>query len=419
MHRSQKLRYWLIAAFAAETFCVTYGLKFAPLAPVFSLLYFFAGVAIALLFLYFPEAKMASKKQALQTSFSYRYKILFLIGFGALLYYMCRYLFDTTPIDINAADMLPVINKMGQRFVNGQWKHVYDSIPEIWNGTKPIYLPATWLPFSVPVMFNIDIRWVTAACLLFVFSVAYFILHPSRDRIFSFITLIIAFILFWWLMTENDTHGFISLSEEGVIVAYYTLLVIAILSGNIYFMGIAISLCVLSRYAVIGWVPAFLIYLLLHKKIKELFILIAVGVVFFFGFFILPFGWNNFIQLLQLPGNYVEFAGRVWRDSPEVFSESMGFAKFFGPGNINALHHTLIAVTFIVPTCFVVYCFYKSSKKNISNIALASLKLGVVFFYNFIDVPYLYLFYTSSFISLVAVSFFVSKDFGEPDAGIV
>ncbi|MFZ6026041.1 MAG: hypothetical protein ACOYVG_16495 [Bacteroidota bacterium] len=39
-----------------------------------------------------------------------------------------------------------------------------------------------------------------------------------------------------------------------------------------------------------------------------------------------------------------------------------------------------------------------------NNIALAALKLSIVVVYTFIDVPYQYLFYTSSFISLIAIA---------------
>jgi hypothetical protein len=323
---------------------------------------------------------------------------------------MCKYWFAAVPVDIDHADMLPIIKVMDHRFLDGQWKHIYEPIPEIWNGAKPIYLPATWLPFSLSMVFNFDLRWITAACILFVFSVSFFILRPNKKGLFSLLTIITVFMLFWWLMTENETHGFITVSEEGVVVAYYVMLVLALLSGNIYFTAIAISLCMLSRYALIGWVPAFIVYLIFNKKKKELLVLPLTGLALFFGLFILPFGWDAFKELLQLPGNYIEFAKRVWQDSPEVFSGSMGFAQFFGPGRISLLHNTLILLTFIVPGLFVVYCSYQSRKRKISNIHLASLKLGLVVFYSFIDVPYLYLFYTSSFISLVLVAFFVAKD---------
>ena len=52
---------------------------------------------------------------------------------------------------------------------------------------------------------------------------------------------------------------------------------------------------------------------------------------------------------------------------------------------------------------------WNSRKKVMENIPLAALKLSSVIFYNFIDVPYLYLFYTSSFISLLVGAVVVSS----------
>jgi len=122
-------------------------------------------------------------------------------------------------------------------------------------------------------------------------------------------------------------------------------------------------------------------------------------------------GWQTFSRLAKLPGNYVAFAVRVWKDSPDVFSTAPGLAWFFGPGRITILHRLLIGLSFIVPAGFVLYCHRRGKKGQVSNIALASLKLSLVIFYCFIDVPYLYLFYTSSFVSLVIVTMLVrTKD---------
>jgi hypothetical protein len=413
-----KLEFRLIAAFAVETFCITYGLKSPPLLPVFSVVYFIAGITIAILLLCFPDAKNLRQQRPVLSRHPVFYKPVFVLVFGAVVFYFAKYWFSTVPVDIDRADMLPIIKVMDQRFINGQWKHVYDIIPEIWKGSQPIYLPGTWLPFSIPVFMNVDMRWVTAISITFVFSVSYFMLRFNKDQFISLLVFILAGILFWWLITENEAHGFISVSEEGVAAVYYVLLVLALLSENIYLAAAAISLCMLSRYSLIGWIPAFIIYLLLKNKKKEIIILAVIGLVMLLGLFILPFGSDSFIKLSHLPGNYIDFARRVWNDSPEVFSTGLGFAKFFGPGRILQLHHTLIVLTFSVPVLFVVVCFFLSKKIKISNIPLAALKISLVFFYSFIDVPYLYLFYTSSFISLIAVSYFVSRDFTKIEATV-
>ena len=43
-------------------------------------------------------------------------------------------------------------------------------------------------------------------------------------------------------------------------------------------------------------------------------------------------------------------------------------------------------------------------RRGRNNVPLAALKLSLVIFYCFIDVPYLYLFYTSSLVSLIILA---------------
>jgi hypothetical protein len=52
----------------------------------------------------------------------------------------------------------------------------------------------------------------------------------------------------------------------------------------------------------------------------------------------------------------------------------------------------------------------------IANIPLAGLKLSLVIFYCFIDVPYLYLFYTSSFVSLIMLVLLIRDRQDDPAA---
>src|SRR5260221_1065397 len=157
---------WLLAAFAIETLCATYGLKMAAHTAVVSIIYFAAGIGIALLIISIPAPE---KKQFVFVStgkFNNYFKYAVFLIMVVMAYIVANYWFYLIPIDIDYADMLPVIKVMNERFVAGQWKHVYDNIPEIWNGIRPVYLPAMWLPFSPAIMFNFDMRWITVCCLL-------------------------------------------------------------------------------------------------------------------------------------------------------------------------------------------------------------------------------------------------------------
>lgn len=406
MPKQNHLRTWLVAAFAIETLCITYALQFPDLASYNSIVYFVCGVSIAVIILFLPQAKKTSIHFSLSSQNYLKFFLVITIGFllGCLGYFIIH----ETPIDYKNADMLPVIKTMNERFLNGQLKQVYNNIPEIWNGSEPIYLPAMWLPFLPAVAANIDVRWITITGLFLATVMSFLFLSFKKKS--TIIILVIVSMLLWWLLSEDDTHGFIRYSEEGVVVMYYVLLMFALISENIIFISIAVCLCLLSRYALIGWVPAFFIYLLANKKIKPAVIFACTGIFFLFFFFIIPFGWHPFLRLMHLPGNYIDFSKRVWDDSPEVFTDYIGFAKFFMPDRVHLLHGLLIALSFIVPTAFVLSCNFYKKKYALNNIPTAALKISLVIFYNFLDVPYLYLFYTSTFVSLAAVVFFAGRE---------
>ena len=419
----------ILIAFAVETLSVTWLLKIPGWTPFFSVLYFGSGIGIAGLLLFFPAVQLPvfSLRSSNKPVNHYR---LILIGMVALaMYSWCRYWFEEMPIDITNADMLPIIKVMGDRFIAGQHSHIYDTIPWIWHGTQPIYLPAMWLPYVPAIAAGVDMRWVTMAGLLFAFGTFLFLYRPQGHRYLSFFLGVLAFLLFWWIVADN-TPGIVSVSEEGAVIGYYVLLVLALISGKPWLTGIAISLCMLSRYALVGWVPAYLLYLLLEKKRRDLLIITLAGIGCFVLLFLLPVGWVIFLRLARLPGDYIGFAARVWRDSPDVFWTAPGLAYFFGPKRIALLHGLLVTLSFAVPALFVIFCYWRGRRviaegkgpvahggrgkadvsRAFANIPLAALKLGLVVFYCFIDVPYLYLFYTSSFVSLIGVTLLLREE---------
>jgi hypothetical protein len=387
----------LLISFTAETFFAGYGLLSAGQTALTSILYFVAGLILVLSLLFVPEATLNIRDRS-----GFRIvgiKLALTGGMIFLAYITSRYWLFRIPIDPDYADMLPVIKVMNERFLSGHWKQVYDPIAEIWNGTRPIYLPAMWLPYSSTILMKMDMRWMTVLCILLSFGSFLWVLRLSKNSFYSYLLMAVAAMFFWWIFSRDDVHGLISLSEEGPVILYYVLLCFAIVSGNIYFIGIAASLCLLSRYSGIGWILPFLLLLIAGKKYKKTVLFALTGMLFFLLFFLIPFGFSPVRQLIQLPSGYVSFAQRVWADSPETFWLNLGLAKFFGPHHAAALHATLLLGSFILPVVFVSVCLLQK-KWRLHNVSLATLKLTLIIFYQFIDVPYGYLFYTSSFVSL-------------------
>src|SRR5579872_5096507 len=385
MNRPKNLSAVMLGAFALETLSATWFLKIPGAVPYLSITYFLSGIGISFLLLRFPPLSLPIPGQKTLNSPLNHYR---LIAAGLIIlvsWSWCRYWFDETPIDISNADMLPIIRVMGERFIAGRQSHIYDSIPSIWHGTQPIYLPAMWLPYVPAIALGIDMRWIAIAGLLFAFIVFLFLYRANTHSYLSFLLGVLAFLLFWWIVADN-TPGIVSVAEEGTVIGYYVLLVLALISGKPWLTGIAISLCMLSRYALVGWVPAFLLYLALEKKWRQDLAIAVSGMLCFVLLFLLPVGWVTFLRLASLPGDYVAFAARVWKDSPDVFSTAPAFAWFFGRNHIVLLHGLLLVLSFTTPLFFLMAGYRKY--RGI-NLPLATLKLSLVVFFSFIDVPYL------------------------------
>jgi hypothetical protein len=415
MQKLTQIQLLLVISFLIETVCVTYAISFPQWVPIASVIYFIAGITIGLLFLRLPQSRLSFTipSKSIQTGIGY--KLFFALIIAIIMHHFTKNWIIDTPLTIYDADMLPVMKVMSQRFLQGQWSGVYTPIPEIWGGIQPIYLPAMWLPFTIAVAGNFDLRWITTGGLLLSFCIFLIVFTPPKKQIISILLVLTACMLFWWLQTE-EVHNFIRLSEEGVVVCYFSLLTVALLSGNYYAIGLSAALCALSRYSLVGWLPAMLFYLLFIKKNKkELFAFVSTGLGVFVLLVILPFGWKILQVFLSLPSQYIEHANRVWKDSPELFRESMGFAKFFSPLKTGLLHRVLITAAFGVPLLFITGCYawQKTKKRILPNMPLACLKISLVVFYSLLDVPYLYLFYTSSFVSLIAIAYFMQKNTNE------
>jgi hypothetical protein len=394
---TNRIPFLLVVAFLIETVCATYALCLPQLAAVISVLHTLAGITIAVLLLFVQQGGSVSPKT------SNNYKWMIMVAVLAAMCFFGYYWMQEVPLDYHEGDMLPIIKTMNQRFLSGHWSNVYDRIPWIWNGIDPIYLPAMWLPFSLPVMLNIDLRWLTVVALFIVFCI--FLWRLVLKVKYTVMLLVGGLVLLCWIFTAEKA-GLIPYAEEGVVILYYVLLCLALGKENIWWIAICASLCLLSRYAFIGWLPAMAVYFIYQRRWKDVFRLAIAGIACIVVLLILPFGWERFTGLVALPSSYIEFTARVWRDSPPVFTEGLGFAKFFGPGNIAGLHYTLIILSFAVPLIFVwlTLQFKKRTALVVRQIPIASLKISLVVFYCLVDVPYLYLFYTSSFVSLIAIT---------------
>jgi hypothetical protein len=387
----------LLFSLAAEILLSSYGLLIGEQSTVVSVLYLLAGIVFLFCVVTLPEIRFQQDRDLEKRSLV---KVPLLLLMILLAFFTSRYWLDRIPLDPDFADMLPIMKVMNERLLHGQLKHVYDPIPEIWNGVRPIYLPAMWLPYLPALILQFDMRWITVGMVLISFTIILAIIRIRKNRYFGYAQLIVFALLFWWIFSRNDVHGLISMSEEGVVIFYFVLLTLAIISENPFFLGISTAFCLLSRYSMIGWLIPCIIYFIIRKDFRRMRIFIFTCASCVLLLFLIPFGFKTLEQMILLPGNYIAFARHVWEYSSEVYWLNPGLAKFYGPKGMVSLHHTLLILSFGVPLLFMCFCLFQK-KIKLHNINLACFKVSLLVFYQFVDVPYGYLFFTCSFVSMV------------------
>jgi hypothetical protein len=384
---------WIMLLAVLQVFNATYFLKIEGFENINSILFLGSGVLIAALILKIPAVHFSGKQWRHKGTIG---KGLIILALLPVSYHVSRKIMDGTPLGIQYADMLPIMKVMVTRFLNGQWAHVYDPIPEIWGGIQPIYLPAMWMPYIYSTVLDFDMRWITVSA---IWASIILCIWPGRWRrygLYALFAIGLLFLLSWFHFEE--TNNVIRLTEEGVVYLFYVCMAIALILRNPYLVGICAALCFLSRYSIIGWLPFSLLYLLYKKDYSFLAKYAASGLATAL-LLLLPFGLRPLTVHWIQPDLYIQHAERVWRENPEYFRRSLGVAKFFGPGAVRANHAVLQYGSFLVPILFF-FLVRKRGRTPMHLVLLSGFQLALTFFYNFIDVSYLYLYYTPVFVSL-------------------
>jgi hypothetical protein len=174
-------------------------------------------------------------------------------------------------------------------------------------------------------------------------------------------------------------------------------------------------LCLLSRYAILLWVPAFFILLFFSGNKKQGIYTAVILLTGMLAIFIIPF-LLSYPKILETGySQYTaaalgEWKGQSWQkdgDMPFQLSQGYGFAIYFyqlGKGEIiqrlklTQMVHFIICIVLPVATVLW-YRLRKNKRLSLNWFLLFSLKLHLVFFFAFIQVPYAYLFFTPLLVS--------------------
>ncbi len=312
-----------------------------------------------------------------------------------------------TPVDYHLSDVLPIMQVMSQRFVNGQ--EVYAIIPEIWGGMQPIYLPAMWMPYIPSVIWHFDPRWITVFFLL-ACSALVLLWQPAGKRLsgWSLLVLIPTLVMF-----ANFLHWdpiLISMTDEGVVIGFYVLLAWALWYGNPWLVGIALTLSVLSRVSLLAWIPFFGLFVWLFESRKKA--AQIAGSALIFGVFLMVITKAIFYLdvFRALPGRYLDavMGEDYWKLKPTI-EESLGMAKFLQQKDLPLLQNLTYLTTLGAPLLCLLAFWRFRDRMDATFFGIATLKITLVFFFNLLIIPVPNIFYTSGFLSLAILAFYTHR----------
>jgi len=408
----------------AETLSCTYILRSSIDAEVVAIIYFLSGLGIGLLPL-LPQKLHAMLQDEAKIPITIN-RWLIPIGFiliGGFFVWQAISIISTLPIDVLSADMLPQIQVMCQRLIDGE--KIYAPIMEIWNGKQPPYMPLMWLPFTFAQWAGIDIRFTTIVFFLLGLYCTYKLLPKSYagNPLIVFVSFISLFMLLNFLLLKDKiTFG---LTEEGIVIAYYLFLALALISKKPILIGIAIACCLMSRFSLFFWVPMYLIHVFVYESRKQAYTVTAVIAIIILLVFLLPFGFRQPEYFLNIPADYhvgVDNALRYNDDeNGKYYQNFLGYARYFDISQIKLLHDLQIIVAAILP--FLMLGIYRLINKriqlNTAFFGICTLKIVLVFFYNMVEVPYFYLFFFSTFFSYSVLFAYVRQRYAVNGSSVV
>jgi hypothetical protein len=366
-----------------------------------SILYFISGISIAFLAFFRVEKTIVEESRL--------WFYLSMIGLAACCIYGIIHAdlaLKSIEVNYRFADMLPIIQIMNERLLSGE--AIYTIIPEVHGGMYPIYLPAMWLPFMPSVAFDFDPRWITTFFIIATLPLIFFSKKDAKRNLFTLAWLYLAFILI--KTTFISDNRIVTMTEEGIVVGYYVFLSFALWKRNIWLISIGISLCLLSRYALVFWIPVYLVYLYLeNEKIKAYKTALYSGLIGVF-LMIISKSITKIPFFLSLQTNYRDAIANPDKEAAyyPIIHESLGIAKFFDYSQLPSLHDALLIFSLLTPVLFLL--IYRRFRKyfNPTFFPLVSLKLSLVIFFNLLTMPYIYLFFTSSFVSIAIFYYYIN-----------
>lgn len=341
--------------------------------------------------------------------------VLFLLGLSWNIPELYR-IFQETPVHHKYSDIIPQIDVMVRRFfVEGT--DPYEPITEFGYKLQSPYMPLQWGPFVIARSLQFDFRWLAFGA--YVISTGFFV-QTGLNRTQVVVKKIVIASLPVIFLTAFVIYekSIFAHTVELLMCGYYLLIATSIIRGPIWLQGVALSLCLLSKFAIVFWVPVFLLSIFFFKSKKHALIVggIAISAVLFL--YALPFLLPDPMVFFKGLSYHSQVCQNAWSNEnwftpsgrPGILDWGLGLGKYFfeyWPGEIANRLQAMLVVEIVGSSLVAVAMLMLYTKVrtlvNFNYYLLSSLKIYLTIFYSMYALPYPYYYMVYLVVSMVIV----------------
>ena len=331
-------------------------------------------------------------------------------------------IFESFPInflDVSESDVIPQIGYMVKRLFEGEFP--YAAIQDWGYTLNPTYMPLQWLPFSLAEIIGIDYRWVPFSVLsVAICCYQYRLFKNNLNPFFLFLLSCLPWAI-WWMVIDDEPkiHAY---TIESLLAGYYLLLGLSLLTKKPMLIAMGITLCLLSRFSIVLWLPIFGIVMLFENR-RDLLKIISYVAIATLLIYVFPFLVRDMEIFTNGMAHHTKAAVGEWQpywqnigDKPYHLFRGVGLAAFFYEwvdgdmlARIKVLQLWHVISIFICVISSGAFYFVYRTKIYVPVFLLACLKVYFCFFYYFIQIPYIYLMLVPLFTSILLVAIIFSN----------
>lgn len=313
------------------------------------------------------------------------------------------------------SDIIPTVQLLAKRFIEGLYPYTHGAFISIGQLGSPSYFPMHWLPYTLSEHFHFDPRTVTFS--IWVIGTVAVTYRGLRSNTLWQQILIPVLLLGSYYGLVSTNYGIICATIETMVAGYYMLFIVGLNQKNVYWTAFFISVCLLSRYFVVLWLPLWAFVMLASGNWRDLLKTSIAITIFISLLFVIPFLSKDWSFLWSSLAGYGECGFGEWihfndADKPFHLYAGTGFAHLFfensPPTYFYAGYSLLRTMMFIVPLAVTllmgVWYWFNRKKIYYKIFLLASFKIYLSVFVAFLIVPYLYLSVSGLFVSIAILA---------------